>query len=183
MTPPDTGSPELTLTFGRSELSRFNAVLQRGVAVRTSAGHSVFGFLTDEVGLASEYVRQRITTVFVDGQVVDVLEDTILREGALLALSAAMPGLVGATLRRSGPYAAMRSEITRRAEREPSPQAAATIVIRVKLFNLLIEEIGPAVLERGVLLEREAVDALGDAARAAVAGHTGALVELRVQFS
>jgi hypothetical protein len=185
MTPPNAGSPEraLTLSFGRSELSRFNAVLQRGVAVRTRAGRSVFGFLTEEVGLAPEYVWQRITTVFVDGQVVDVLESTILREGALLALSAAMPGLVGATLRRSGPYAAMRSEITRTAEREPCTQAAATIVIRVKLFNLLIDEIGPALLERGVLLEREAVDALGDAARAAAAGRTGAILDLRIHFS
>jgi hypothetical protein len=100
------------VTLSRAELRRFTALLQGGVAVRVVA-RSVLGFLVEEVGLTPEYVRERITTVFLDGQVVDVLEGAMLRQGSRLALSAAMPGLVGATLRRSGPYAAMRAEITR----------------------------------------------------------------------
>jgi hypothetical protein len=172
----------LFLTLQRPELSRFTAALQRGVAVRTKAGRSVFGFLTEELPLAPEYVRQRITTVFLDGQVVDVVEDAMLREGSLLALSAAMPGLVGATLRRSGPYAAMRAEITRPVERDLRESAAAAVVVRVKLFNLLLGEIGPVLLEHGVLLERDAVETLGGEARAALAGRADGLVELQVRF-
>ena len=149
--------------------------------MRVGVPRSVLGFLVHDVGLTPEYVRQRITTVFLDGQVVDVLEDAMLREGSRLALSAAMPGLVGATLRRSGPYAAMRAEITRAAEHEVHVRSAATTVIQVKLFNLLIDEIGPLLLERGVLLGREAVIALGFAVHAAPTGPDD-LVEVRVRF-
>ncbi len=127
---------------------------------------SVLAFLVQDLGLTPEYVRQRITTVFLDGQVVDVLEDAMLRDGSRLALSAAMPGLVGATLRRSGPYAAMRAEITRASEHEVHARSAGTGVIHVKLFNLLLDELGPLLLERGVLLEREALAALGLAVQA-----------------
>lgn len=171
----------MVLTVDRAELARFKALLQRGVAVRVGARRSVLAFLVDDVGLTPEYVRQRITTVFLDGQVVDVLEDAALREGSRLALSAAMPGLVGATLRRSGPYAVMRAEITRTAERDAAPCTAAATVIQVKLFNLLMEEIGPALLERGVLLEPEALEALGYGAEAAPSG-PGELVDVRVRF-
>ena len=170
------------LTVRRAELARFKALLQSGVPVRAGARRSVLSFLVDDLGLAPEYVRQRITTVFLDDQVVDVLEDAALKEGSRLALSAAMPGLVGATLRRSGPYAAMRAEITRSAEHDVGARTpAATTLIRVKLFNLLLDEMGPALLERGVLLEPEAIEALGYDAGAAQRD-PGDLVELRVCF-
>ena len=66
---------------------------------------------------------------------------------AWLALSAAMPGLVGATLRRGGTYAAMRAAITRAAERGAAA-AREEPLVRVKLFNLLIDELGPLLLAR-----------------------------------
>jgi hypothetical protein len=173
-----------TLSVSRAELPRFNAVLQRGVGTRVAAGSSVYGFLTGELGLAPDYVRGRITTVFLDGQVVDVLEDAALRDGSLLALSAAMPGLVGATLRRSGPYAVMRAAITRTADRGPAEARAGTIFIRVKLFNLLLEELGPVLLEHGVVLDRgDALAALGDTGEQLADLPAAGEVELRVRVS
>ena len=170
----------MMLTVRRAELVRFKPLLQRGVPVRVGARRSVFSFLVEDLGFTPEYVRQRITTVFLDDQVVDVLEDAALKEGSRLALSAAMPGLVGATLRRSGPYAAMRAEITRSLEHDVDARTPAA-TIRVKLFNLLLDEMGPALLERGVLLEPEAIEALGYDAGAAPTD-PGDLVELRVRF-
>ena len=149
--------------------------------MRVAAPRSVLGFLIEDVMLTPEYVQQRITTVFLDDHVVDLLENAMLRQASRLALSAAMPGLVGATLRRSGPYAAMRAEITRTAEHELDTRSRATTIVHVKLFNLLIDEIGPAILERGVLLEREAAFALGLAVDAAPTLPDD-LVELRVRF-
>lgn len=174
------GGGPVMLTLARAELRTFKALLQRGVALRV-VPRSVLGFLVEDVGLTPEYVQRRITTVFLDGQVVDVLEDAMLRDGSRLALSAAMPGLVGATLRRNGPYAAMRAEITRAAEHEVHVRPAATTVVEVKLFNLLIDEIGPLLLERGVLLEREAVIALGLAVHDPPAGPDDRL-EVRVRL-
>jgi hypothetical protein len=114
----------------------------------------VSAFLTEELRLDPRFVAERITTVFLDGQVVDRLDDAVLHDGALLALSGAMPGLVGATLRRGGAYAAMRSEITHRPG-AASGQGPREPLVRVKLFNLLIAELGPALLARGVVVARE----------------------------
>jgi len=57
-------------------------------------------------------VKEKISTIFLDGKAVDSPETALLREGSTLALSSAMPGLAGAILRRDGPYASLRSSIT-----------------------------------------------------------------------
>ena len=70
-------------------------------------------------------------------------------DGATLALSAAMPGLVGATFRKAGCLAAFRGSITYRKEDD----GAATChegTITLKLFNLLVAEMGPLFLKRGI---------------------------------
>jgi len=176
--------PPLTLTLSRHELDRFSPLLQRGAALHVIVGRSVYGFLTEDLGLEARYVRERITTVFLDGQVVDVLEEARLQPGSSLALSAAMPGLVGATLRRSGPYAAMRAEITRPANGASTGGPLATSIIRVKLFNLLVKEIGPVLLARGILLDRhEAMEILGGRSVVAERPPGDDAVEVRVRFA
>lgn len=177
-------APLLKLVLPPSELRRFGALLQRGVALRVTAGRSVHALLTEELCLAPEYVEARISTVFMDGQVVDVLEDAIVREGSLLALSAAMPGLVGATLRKGGYYSAMRSAITRAADRA-SQATRAEAVVRVKLFNLLIDELGPVLLGHGIVLDRrEAMEVLGGSSGVASGSSDGgSVVVLRVEFA
>jgi hypothetical protein len=154
-TPPPTSS-RLTLTLTGPQLGAFRGLFQLGVAVPTETGGSVLRFLTDELGIDPAYVAGRITTVFLDGQVVDGLETAVLRPGSRLALSAALPGLVGATFRRSGIYAAMRASITRAAER-PDADASHTAeqLVHVKLFNLLIDEVGPILLRHGIVLSRD----------------------------
>jgi hypothetical protein len=188
-------------TLPRAELSRFSALLQRGAALRVAADSSVERFLLVELGLSPDYVRDRITTVFLDGQVVDRLDEAELRNGSLLALSAAMPGLVGATLRRAGYYAAMRSAITLQAphpgplpaggEREdgasaiPSPfqgEGRAHELVRVKLFNLLIAELGPVLLAHGVIVDRaEAAELLAGSPAASLPPDP--VLELRVDLA
>lgn len=162
------------------ELSRFTELLQRGVAVRARGGVSVERFLREDLGLGPRYVAERITTVFLDGQVVDRLEDASVRDGSRLALSAAMPGLVGATLRRSGTYAAMRSAITHRAPAAREPADAGALV-SVKVFNLLIAELGPILLGKGAVVSR------ADAEQLVADGAPGPLpdgdpLELRVRL-
>jgi hypothetical protein len=154
----------VSLALDASRLRDFGGLLQAGVAVPVHAGCTVLRLLTHELGVHPRDVAARITTVFLDGKVVDALDTAVLRDGARLALSAALPGLVGATMRRDGPYAAMRAEITRAADaaRPPVEAGASGIVhVTVKLFNLLIEELGPALLARGIVLDaRTASDLL-----------------------
>ena len=143
--------------------AEFSRLLQRGVFCPIAARCSVQDYLTRQLGIDPDYVRDRIATVFVDGSVVDDLETTTLRPGSALTLSAAMPGLVGASLRKGGFYAAMRSEISWKGDDEARrPLDGPPNTIRLKLFNTVLQEIGPTLLRRGVLVDREeATSALG----------------------
>ena len=62
-----------------------------------------------------------------------------------------MPGLVGATMRRGGFYAALRQGISHGVDSVTAAGECGTI--RLKLFNLLLAELGPLVLARGLILE------------------------------
>jgi hypothetical protein len=133
----------------------FSPLLQRGVFCSLAARCSVADYLTGQLGIDPAYIRDRIATVFLDGSVVDDLEAATLWPGSTLTLSAAMPGLVGATLRRGGFYSAMRSEISWKAgdgERDGGDGPPGTV--RLKLFNTVLREIGPALLRRGVMVDR-----------------------------
>jgi hypothetical protein len=63
-----------------------------------------------------------------------------------------MPGLVGATFRKSGCLAAFRGSITYQNE-EDAQAACRDGSITLKLFNLLVSEIGPSFLERGIWVD------------------------------
>jgi hypothetical protein len=62
-----------------------------------------------------------------------------------------MPGLVGATMRRGGFYAALRQGISHLENNVTTVGECGTV--RLKLFNLLLAELGPLVLARGLILE------------------------------
>ncbi|MFH1029461.1 MAG: hypothetical protein V1791_15790 [Pseudomonadota bacterium] len=137
-------------TISSDRVNIFFPLLQQGVGVKCRVGCSLDRLLSEEWQLSPDYVAQRITTIFVDGRAVDDVTRAIVRAGSVIALSGAMPGLVGATMRRGGYYAALRGAITHRETYADSVDRIATV--RVKLFNLLLPEIGPQFLRRGVLL-------------------------------
>ena len=130
----------------------FTSLLQRGVMVKVQVGCSLSALLVEQLGLKPEYVQERIKTIFLEGNPVDDLGTTLVKDGSVLALSAAMPGLAGATLRREGFFAGMRSPIPQREMKTPILPEEGFVV--VKLFNLLIRELGPVFLDRGVLLSK-----------------------------
>jgi hypothetical protein len=132
-------------------LVNFFYLLQRGFGLKIRVGISVMTALTQEFGLDPELL-EKIQTIFLDGKAVDDLESSIIRDGSILALSAAMPGLVGATFRRGGFYAAMRSQITSAGTGDMTGPKEGRVTL--KLFNLLIKELGPILLEKGILVEK-----------------------------
>lgn len=133
----------------------FFLLLQAGFDVRTPClGQSIRAFLTGQLGLTDEYVRQCISTVFLDGMPVDDLDAAVLNNGSRLALSSAMPGLVGATMRQGSPLAMLRDTITHM-HSEPHEQGEG--LVRLKLFNLIMSDIGPLVLRFGILVRTEAL--------------------------
>lgn len=146
----DKRSEGLSLSVPPEQVARFHPLMQEGFMVRAEIGCTIKTLLCDQFGVTPEYLETRVQTVFLNGKPVDDLDSAEIPAGATLALSAAMPGLVGATLRRGGYYAPMRAEITYR--KEEAPGARGKGLVRIKLFNLLGPELAPTFLARGIWL-------------------------------
>lgn len=146
---PATARLAIAIAAGTPEpFSPFFPLLQQGFIVRARTGCSIRELLCEQFGIDPDYLQQRITTIFLNGKAIDAPEASRVAPGATLALSAAMPGLVGATMRRGGYYAAMRGAITHSEAAEGTEEKDGAI--RMKLFNLLLAELGPGFLRQGI---------------------------------
>lgn len=143
----------LQLIWQPDQIPMFFLLLQKGFMLRVRTGSTIRTVLSQECGLDPHYVDKRISTIFLDGKPVDDIDKATVKEGSVLALSAAMPGFVGAALRKGGFYAAMRGSITHVEGSEGAPTGDGTVVL--KLYNLLINELGSSFLNRGILLPSE----------------------------
>jgi hypothetical protein len=126
----------------------FLNLLEQGFRINGKIGESVKEFLINRLGLEKEYLDNRIQTIFLDGRPVDDMDHAYIRQGSVVALSAAMPGLVGSTLRRGGRYASMRSGIS--GHTESKPVSNESVQVTVKLFNLVGKELGKGLLQQGI---------------------------------
>jgi hypothetical protein len=122
-------------------------MLQKGVLVRVLTGITVRTLLEDELQLSHDIVDNQIATVFIDGRPVDNIDSAIVRDNSEIALSGAMPGFVGAAMRRGGYYSAMRSGITH-ADENLSIETNQGL-IKIRLYNTLIHLLGPTLFSRG----------------------------------
>jgi hypothetical protein len=143
-------TPRLTLTVTAGGLSRFLPLLGQGFTVKREAGASVEDFLCRGCGIAQDYLREQVQTVFLNGKAIDDLAAAEVSDGSTIALSAAMPGLAGAVLRKGGAYAAMRRQISH--DNRGGHHAGGPVSVNIKLFNLVARELGPGFLEQGVLI-------------------------------
>lgn len=146
------------LQLAHDQLNIFFPLFQKGVAVPAVTGCTLRSLLCDQFNIPADYVTDRITTIFLDNRPVDDLDRTIIQEGSRVTLSAAMPGLVGATMRRGGFYAALRQGISHAADAGTAAGSKGTI--RIKLFNLLLAELGPLVLAHGLFLDPDEMEEL-----------------------
>jgi hypothetical protein len=137
-----------TMTSG---VVAFSSILQAGFRVNVQTGVSIEDLLSDQFDVNPEYVKDRIRTAFLNGKPVDDFSSTIMESGDTLALSAAMPGLVGATFRKGGYLAAFRGTITHQRTDKIIEDSAG--VVTIKLFNLLPREIGLTFLKRGLMVD------------------------------
>jgi len=141
--------PRLAFIVDGPLVALFFLLLQQGVKIRRHVGCSVDVFLRQEIGASTETI-EKIQSIMLDGKPVDDIGSSLVHDGSTLALSAAMPGLVGATLRRGGAYSSFRSAITyHETEKGCAPGEGW---VNVKIFNLLMAELGPDLLRTGVLL-------------------------------
>lgn len=156
MQPDTTSRHGLTLRVRPDLMPAFYELLQQGVAVEVRVGSTIQAFLCDRLGLDPLYVEKTIQTIFLNGKAVDDPATALIPDHATVALSAAMPGLLGATLRKGSHYAGMRGEISHR-EGEKITLHEGKVLL--KLFNLLPADIGPQILERGVWVSGKSLKA------------------------
>jgi hypothetical protein len=135
------------------QIPSFFPLLQKGFVVKARVGVSFQTFLRDHFGLSPEYLRDRVKTIFLDGKTVDDPDQTLVVDGSRLALSAALPGLAGAILRRESPFAGLRSRVAE--EEKDLSETPPEGFVHLKVFNLLLPELGPAFLRKGILIPRE----------------------------
>lgn len=146
----------LLLVIRPSALPWFNELLQRGFCLINQVGISIEEFLVKQIGLTREYIGHKISTIFLDGKIVHDIGSAIIKRGSILALSSAMPGFVGATMRSGNSCEPLHessssSEINATDSRDRG-------VLNVKLFNLPMLELGPSFLKRGILLESGVIE-------------------------
>lgn len=144
----------LSLSVPKIELSVWMPILGNGIGFPITSDTVLKTFLCDQIGIHSDYLEHRIQTILVNGRAIDEVNQVHLANGDVIALSAAMPGLVGATLRMGSHLAEMRRTIThpRGATKNNGEQNG---VITLKLFNLVAAEIGPMMLNGPVLLKQK----------------------------
>lgn len=143
--------PSISLTVETSLLTTFYELLQAGFRVRCKVGVSIERLFYDQFEINQRLVEEKISTIFLNGKPVDNIASTIVEGGATLALSGAMPGLVGATLRRESPLASFRQSIS--AGKSSVDNKNSEGFIQIKLFNTLLKELGPVFLEMGIFVQ------------------------------
>uniref|UniRef100_A0A7C4RPG8 Uncharacterized protein n=1 Tax=Desulfatirhabdium butyrativorans TaxID=340467 RepID=A0A7C4RPG8_9BACT len=125
-------------------------IWQTGVTMNVDVGTSVRN-VCRQIGIPDNYLDERIQTLFLNGKAIDDPDTTIVSDRAVLAFSAAMPGLAGATLRKGGSYASFRKVITEAAvSAAPTPPQRGSITL--KLFNFISQELAPILLRYGILI-------------------------------
>jgi len=144
---------ELLFTVTPDRAAGFLQCVQRGIIIRAEVGCSLRSFLRNQLQLSSQFIENRIQTIFLNGKPVDDIDAATVKNGCTLALSSAMPGLVGATMRREGFYASLRSQISHGPEEGGMLRESGFITL--KLFNMVASELGPALLENGICVTKE----------------------------
>lgn len=144
-------SSSISLTLNPKGILIFFQLLEQGFIVKGQIGCSVKEFLCGNMLIEQEYLDGRIQTIFLNGKPVDNVDAAIVKDGSSISLSAAMPGLVGATMRRGGALAGMRSGISHVPAQNSSGSYEGKVTI--KFFNLILRELGPDFLNRGIIID------------------------------
>jgi len=154
----DTSAGRLSLVVNAKLVPLFFQLLGHGFSVKVQTGDSVKELLCNQLGIHEDYLAERIQTIFLNARVVDDVNSAIVDRDATLALSGAMPGLVGAILRSGGFYAPMRSQISH--EKDSPISQLKDGQITLKLWNLVVKELGPTFLEQGIWIQGEEIGSL-----------------------
>jgi len=154
------GATTLSLELTAEKQESLFLLLQNGFFIEAFVGCTIKDFFLNQLGLSPDYVEARIQGIFLDGKPADDIDTAIIRDGAHLTVSGTMPGLVGIALRR-GPLAVFRHTITHRETGDYDYKGKG--IIKLKLLNLLMKEMGLELLKKGIYMNSSVLaDYLGN---------------------
>jgi hypothetical protein len=148
--PPEEELVTITLAPTTEQISRLCTLMHNRCYIKVECGKTMRDLLCNQLQIPFEYVKDDIKVIFLEASPVDNIETAIIKDGATLALSAAMPGLVGAAMRRDGELNWLRSGITY--HEEETALKVEQGLIKLKLFNKVMADLGESFLRRGVFL-------------------------------
>ncbi|HIP40293.1 MAG TPA: hypothetical protein EYG88_13090 [Desulfocapsa sulfexigens] len=134
----------------------FTTLLQGGIFLKAEQGETIGDLITSLPGFTMEYARQKIQTIFLDGLPADDLDQQLWGKKAVIAISAAMPGLAGAIFRKGGMHASLRTETA--GKLSENGQNTRPLQVRLKLFNMIAAERGLEILDEGCVLPAAALE-------------------------
>ncbi len=124
-------------------------LLQKGVIIHATGGMSIREFMVEVIGLQPDYAETRVRAIFVNGSPVDDIDGVKITDGDEISLSGALPGISGIAMCRDTPIGAFRSDISAKSSDAVRSGDAA---IYLKLFNLIAQEAGNTLLNKGVIV-------------------------------
>ncbi len=128
------------------------AILLQGFDMPVPKPCTLREFLCELVGVCGVYTEKYLQTIFLNGKAIDDLDRAMIVPSSRLALSAAMPGLVGATMRRGGYYSRMREGISQSKGNTTDPVDGKPFRLHVRLYNAVGRELAGLFLHQGIIL-------------------------------
>jgi hypothetical protein len=141
----------LAMIVSTGKSTKFFQLLELGFLLEAAVGCSLREFICERLGLDGQYLENRVQTIFLDHNPVDNPDTARIREGSSVALSAAMPGLAGATLRKGGRFAVMRNRIS--CHTGTACQSDQQTMVTVKLFNVVAKDLGANLFKNGIRIQ------------------------------
>ena len=143
--------PIIEITVPAERAALFYQLLAGGMRQRVETHRSLRDILCRQLGMDGGYLKNHIQTIFLNGRAVDDLDLEMAMDGSEIALSAAMPGLVGAVFRKGGLLSVFRAEISSGNLDAKDSGNRGTILL--KLFNRVAADLGVDFLKNGIRLE------------------------------
>jgi len=147
----------IELIVKTATLPRFTTLLQSGIYVDLDQGTSIGEFLFALPGFSEEYVNKSVQTIFLNGLPADNLQQQLFGKDAVIAISAAMPGLAGAIFRKDGVHASLRTTTAAELSSQDAPDTP--ISIRLKLFNMIAMDRGEELLANACIITAKSLSA------------------------
>lgn len=144
---------EHTIVMKSSGLRIWGTFLQYGIELECKAGMSIRQLMTHVAGLEADYVEEKIKTVFRNSSPVDDIDAPLLNDGDLIAVTGAMPGLVGICMGRESLFGSFREGISSCEICEDSE--IEDITITLKVFAETAREIAGCLMGQGIIADAE----------------------------